>query len=95
MASPNSPAEADSQQELDASLNRLAGVASMMTDVNFLICDENGAVLLTTDDVQGAIGRRAAVLATLLAVAEAAVAAVVLYVRTRHLGSALVGQQSH
>lgn len=43
-------AEADSQQELDASLNRLAGVASMMTDVNFLICDENGAVLLTTDE---------------------------------------------
>ena len=33
----------------DSSLSRMAGVASMMTEVNFLICDGNGQALLTTD----------------------------------------------
>ena len=34
----------------NSGLSRMAGVASMMTEVNFLICDENGQALLTTDD---------------------------------------------
>ena len=38
------------QAEVDSSLSRMAGVASMMTEVNFLICDENGQAMLTTDD---------------------------------------------
>ena len=41
--------EAD-QEEVDSSLSRMAGVASMMTEVNFLICDENGQAMLTTDN---------------------------------------------
>ena len=41
--------EAD-QEEVDSSLSRMAGVASMMTEVNFLICDENGQAILTTDN---------------------------------------------
>ena len=40
----------------NSGLSRMAGVASMMTEVNFLICDENGQALLTTDDTLA--GRR-------------------------------------
>ena len=43
-------AASEADQEVDSSLSRMAGVASMMTEVNFLICDENGQALLTTDD---------------------------------------------
>ena len=34
----------------DEALQKLAGVASQMTDVDFLICNEKGAVLLTTEN---------------------------------------------
>ena len=43
-------AEEGDKSQLDNSLSRMAGVASMMTEVNFLICDENGQALLTTDN---------------------------------------------
>lgn len=42
-------AESEDQSEQESTLSRMAGVASMMTEVNFLICNENGQVLLTTD----------------------------------------------
>ena len=41
--------EVDESQQ-DSSLSSMAGVASMMTEVNFLICDEKGQALLTTDN---------------------------------------------
>ena len=43
-------AASEADQEVDSSLSRMAGVASMMTEVNFLICDENGQAMLTTDN---------------------------------------------
>jgi len=36
--------------DLDEALRNLAGVASRMTDVDFLICDVEGHILLTTDE---------------------------------------------
>ena len=42
-------ADESNEAEQDSSLSRMAGVASMMTEVNFLICDGNGQALLTTD----------------------------------------------
>ena len=43
-------AASEADQEVDSSLSRMAGVASMMTEVNFLICDENGQAMLTIDN---------------------------------------------
>ncbi len=36
--------------DMQADLQDLAGVASLMSDVNFLICNEQGNVILTSDD---------------------------------------------
>ena len=43
-------AEHDILINQDEALRKLAGVASRMADVNFLICNEKGNVLLTTED---------------------------------------------
>lgn len=42
-------AENAEKTEQEYTLSRMVSVASMMTEVNFLICNENGQVLLTTD----------------------------------------------
>lgn len=39
----------DAERDQGDALRSLAGVASRMTDVDFLICDTTGSVLLTTD----------------------------------------------
>ena len=53
---------ADGEDEAQNSgLSRMAGVASMMTEVNFLICDENGQALLTTDDTLDILPCRACI----------------------------------
>lgn len=41
----------DAERDQGDALRSLAGVASRMTDVDFLICDTTGSVLLTTDAV--------------------------------------------
>ena len=43
----------DVDSDQDAALRELAVVASRMTDVDFLICDTNGNVVLTTDESLG------------------------------------------